>query len=217
MKKDTIILPMIMMMILFYGFVSIASSAYERTAYDQALTASWHPGSYCIPCHFSIMDVKKAQNLSNTCRCHEYRPVGKSSGYSVNMTTIYNMHKDIICIRCHIGMKNQQNVTAQDFHRIMQIDCSNCHKYVNGTYQIPEKKNCSDCHADGNPHIVHGTKINRLCIACHGEEFAKKYINKTIEISDKGMVILPSNVTIEREYPTITEFLGKILGIIMRI
>lgn len=197
------------LMISFYGFVSI-SSAYERPVYDQALTAPWHPGSYCIPCHFSLMDKEKAQSISNGCKCHDYRPNGTTGGYKVNMTKIYDIHKDIICIRCHIGMKGQDNVTAQDFHRIMPIACSNCHNYTGGTYQIPEKTKCSDCHADGNPHVVHGNKIDKLCIACHGEEFANKYVNQTI-ITDKGMVILPVNNTI-REYPTITEFLVKLIG-----
>lgn len=202
------------LMISFYGLVSISSATYERPAYDQALTAPWHPGSYCIPCHFSLMDIEKAKKISGSCKCHDYRPKGITGGYKVDMTKIYDIHKDIMCIRCHIGMKNQQNVTVQDFHRIMQIACSDCHTYVNGTYQIPEKKKCSDCHADGNPHVVHGDKIEKLCIACHGEEFANKYVNKTIEISDKGMVLLtPSNTTV-REYPTITGFLSKILDIV---
>jgi hypothetical protein len=132
------------------------------------------------------------------------------------MTKIYDIHKDTMCIRCHIGMKDQQDVTAQDFHRIMPIACSNCHKYTNGTYQVPEKKNCSACHADGNPHVVHGKKIEVLCVACHGEDFANKYVGKTINITDKGIVMLPGNATV-RVYPTITEFLGNMLGIITNV
>jgi hypothetical protein len=204
------------LIISFYGLVSISSAAYERPAYDQALTAPWHPGSYCIPCHFSLMDSGTAQKISNTCKCHDYKPAGSTGGYTINMTKIYDIHKDIMCIRCHIGMKSQQNVTAQDFHRIMPIACSNCHNYTNGTIQIPEKKNCSDCHADGNPHIVHGKKVEVLCVACHGEEFANKYINRPIQITDKGIVTLSGNVTV-REYPTITGYLSNILGILSRI
>lgn len=204
------------LIISFYGLVSISSAAYERPAYDQALTAPWHPGSFCIPCHFSLADKTTAQKISNGCVCHNYRPQGVTEGYSVNMTKIYDIHKDIICIRCHIGMKGQQDVTAQDFHRIMPIACSNCHSYNNGTYQIPEKKKCSDCHADGNPHVAHGNKINKLCIACHGEEFANKYVNRTIEISAQGMVVIPGNKT-TIEYPTITDIIGRILGILFNI
>jgi hypothetical protein len=200
------------LIISFYSLV-LLSSAYERPAYDQALTAPWHPGGFCIPCHFSLMERTTAEKISNTCRCHDYRPAGEISGYNINMTKIYDIHKDTMCIRCHIGMKDQKDVTAQDFHRIMPIACSNCHKFTNGTYQVPEKKNCSDCHADGNPHIVHGAKIEVLCVACHGEDFANKYVDKAINVTDIGLVLLPVNVTV-RVYPTITEFIGNMIGII---
>lgn len=200
------------LIISFYSLVPI-SSAYERPAYDQALAAQWHPGSFCIPCHFSLMDQGTAAKISNTCKCHDYRPEGQTSGYKINMTKIYDIHKDTMCVKCHIGMKDQKDVTAQDFHRIMPIACSNCHNYTNGSYQVPQKKNCSDCHADGNPHIVHGKKIEILCVACHGEEFANKYVGKVINVTDIGMVLLPVNATV-RVYPTITEFLGSMLGII---
>ena len=212
-EKSFIFNILTILMISFYGLVSISSAVYERPAYDQALTAPWHPGSYCIQCHFSLLDKTQAQQMSNTCKCHDYRPAGNIDGYTINMTKIYDIHKDNMCIRCHIGNKNQQTITAQDFHRIMPIACSNCHNYTNGTYQVPAKKNCSDCHADGNPHVVHGDKIEKLCVACHGEEFANKYVNKKIEITAQGMVVVPENTTV-REYPTISSFLSKILGIL---
>ncbi len=37
---------------------------------------------------------------------------------------------------------------------------------------------CCMLDMDGNPHVVHGTKINELCVACHGEEFANKYLEE---------------------------------------
>jgi hypothetical protein len=199
---------------LFYVFVTI-SAAYERPAFDTALTAKWHPGGYCIPCHYSLMNIEKARSISNTCSCHDIRPRGETGGYNINMTKIYDIHNNIICIRCHIGIKNPDEVTVQDFHRIMKIACSNCHTYANGTYQVPEKTNCSDCHAGGNPHTVHGNKTEILCIACHGEDFAKKYADKTVSIPDR-------NVTIAKQigpedYPTVARILSKIIGTLMKI
>lgn len=200
----------------FYALVSV-SAAYERPAVDTALTAPWHPGGYCIPCHYSLMTLDKAKNISNTCGCHNLRPAGQTSGYKIDMSKIYGIHNNIICIRCHIGMKNQDGVTAQDFHRIMPIACSNCHTYTNGTIQIPDKKNCSDCHADGNPHVVHGNKIETLCVACHGEDFASKYTSGIVSIpNNNGTTAKPVGVSFT-DYPTITRFLYKIFGTIMKI
>lgn len=199
--------------VVLFSMISI-SAAYERVQPKDGLIAPWHPGGYCISCHYSLTSIEKAQKISYTCSCHDYRPKGETGGYKVNMSKIFDIHKDIICIRCHIGMKDQKNVSAQDFHRIMKIECSNCHRYSNGTYQIPEKKNCSDCHASGNPHVVHAreNRVGKMCIACHGEEFAKKYANKTILVGETNISIKPEVV---KEYPTIADFLSKILKIII--
>jgi hypothetical protein len=200
----------LIILILFYGTIYV-SAAYERVSFNDGLYDQWHPGAFCIPCHYSLMSLEKAQSISSGCKCHNYRPNGEITGYKVDMANITEIHKDIICIRCHIGMKDQKNISAQDFHRIMPIACSNCHIYLNGTIQVPEKKNCSDCHTDGNPHVVHGTKIGELCIACHGEEFAKKYTNTTLVITEKNISI---KTEIVAESPTITNFIYKILQMI---
>lgn len=188
-----------------------ASATYERVLPTDGLIAPWHPGSYCISCHYSLMDINKAQNISYSCRCHDYKPAGVV-GYKVDMAKITDLHKDIICIRCHIGMKNQDNVSAADFHRIMPIACTNCHTYVNGTIQVPKKINCSDCHANGNPHVIHGDKVGELCVACHGEDFANKYANGTIVITENNISLKPLVVN---ETPTITDFIYRILKAII--
>lgn len=199
----------LIILILFYS--PDISAAYQRVSFDDGLYAQWHPGAFCIPCHYALTSLEKAQSISAGCQCHNYRPNGETTGYKVDMANITELHKDIICIRCHIGMKDQQSVSAQDFHRIMPIACSNCHTYLNGTIQIPEKKNCSDCHANGNPHVVHGAKIGQLCIACHGEEFAKKYPNNTFVVTEGNVSIKPEIVV---ESPTITNFIYKLLQMI---
>lgn len=206
-------------MTILSDFAIISNAAYERPEFSDGLYSSWHPGSYCIPCHYSLMSVEKAKNISIGCQnCHQYKPKG-SSKYDIDMSKIFNIHKDIICIRCHIGIKNQNKVTAQDFHKIMPIDCKNCHNYSKGTYQVPEKKNCSDCHANGDPHIVHSgnKRLEKMCIACHGEEFANKYISKglQINISEQGIVSTkPPVAGVKVEYPTIGKFLENVLKMI---
>lgn len=202
---------LILIFIIFY--IPVPVSAYERTMPTDGLIGAWHPGGYCISCHYSLTSIEKAQAISYSCECHNYRPSGITTGYKIDMANITNLHKDIMCIRCHIGMKDQNNVSAQDFHRIMPIACNNCHGYINGTIQIPEKKNCSDCHANGNPHVVHGNKVGELCIACHGEDFAKKYSNGTINVTENNVSLQPEVV---KEYPTVTDLIDKILQTIWK-
>lgn len=208
----------IMAVLSFFTIISISNAAYERPEFSDGLYASWHPGSFCIPCHYSLNSVEKAKNISIGCQnCHQYKPKG-STKYDIDMSKIFNIHKDIICIRCHIGIKNQKEVTAQDFHRIMPIACNNCHNYSNGTYQIPEKKNCSDCHANGDPHVVHSgdKRLEKICIACHGEDFANKYISGAVQInvSKLGIISVGSATGTAVEYPTIGKFLENIFKMI---
>ncbi len=203
------------LIISFSFYLSPVDAAYERPEFKDGLTSNWHPGAFCIPCHYSLMSTEKAQNISVSCKnCHENmraREKGKRK-YEIDMNRVFNIHKDIVCIRCHIGTKEQRDVTAQDFHRIMPIDCINCHNYTNGMYQKPEKKNCSDCHMKGDPHVVHGDKVDKMCIACHGEVFANKYVNGTF--LKPGQNISTKMLKETREYPTIVNFFEKILRIL---
>ncbi len=211
------IIGIISILIISFSFYLSPVGAYERPEFKDGLTSNWHPGAYCIPCHYSLMSKEKAQNISIACKnCHEdMRAQGKGKGkYEIDMNKILGIHKDIVCIRCHIGTKDQK-VNAQDFHRIMPIDCRNCHNYTNGTYQKPEKKNCSDCHMKGDPHVVHGDKVDKICIACHGEKFANKYVNRTFLKPGQNISAIMLKET--REYPTIVNFLEMILQILSKI
>ena len=204
--------------ILIVIVLSGSAKAYERPEFKDGLADKWHPGNFCIPCHYSLMSKEKAQAISSGCKCHDYKPKDAVGKYKVDMTKIFDIHKDIVCIRCHVGIKNQENVTAMDFHRIMSnTPCLSCHTFVNNTYQKPQKTNCSDCHG-GDPHVVHGNRLEKMCVACHGE-FGENYTNKTIEIS--GKMNTPSIVETEAintgEYPTIAEFLSRIFKSIAQV
>ncbi len=201
--------------IVFISIVISTSTAYERPAYEDALMAPWHTGGYCIPCHYSLLGVEEANKIR--CKtCHDYRPKDAERKYDVDMSEIFDIHKDNMCIKCHIGTKDREDITVQEFHMIMPIECLDCHDAnANGTYLKPEKKECSECHYSGDPHLIHGKKIEELCIPCHGEEFANKYIDKTIEISEKGIISVKPEVV--KEYPTIGQFFGKILQVLLKI
>ncbi len=205
---------LIFLLILFSIFSSILiinSDAYERPEYDNALVAPWHTGGYCVPCHYSLMDIKKARDISTGCKCHDFQKKGAESKYIVEMTKIVGIHKDIICVRCHIGIKSEDEITAQEFHRIMPIDCKNCHNQSEGTYVIPEKK-CSACHMNGDPHLVHGNKIEKICTACHGTEFAGKYVGKKLNVSAEGISVQSEII---REYPTIVKYIDNIIKMVL--
>ncbi|HEY9204675.1 MAG TPA: hypothetical protein VIO58_02045 [Candidatus Methanoperedens sp.] len=209
MKKG-LIFSLITVFILIAAF---PSNAYERPAFKDGLVDKWHPGGYCIPCHYTLLNVEDAQKISNGCKCHEYRPKNVESGYKVDMTQILDIHKDTVCIRCHVGTKSQANLTAGDFHLVMsKTPCLSCHTYVNGTYLKPEKTRCSECHS-GDPHVVHGDRLEKMCEACHGD-FAEKYVNNTGPISFAPSVI--KEPTVEERF-TVGEFIAKILQSLLRI
>jgi Zn finger protein HypA/HybF involved in hydrogenase expression len=206
--KVTIIISLI---ILLFFSLAISVGAYERPEFTDGLTDSWHPGAFCIPCHYTLLSTDKAQSISNGCKCHDYIPKNAESKYSVDMKQIFNIHKDIVCIRCHVGVKEGANLTAADFHRIMSKEaCLACHTYENGTYQKPQKTKCSDCHS-GDPHVVHGKKLERMCITCHGD-FAATYIaNKTVSSS----LSKPDDVV--KEYPTIGQIISNLIESLFQI
>ncbi len=193
---------------------SIAVDAYERPQFKDGLTDAWHPGSYCIPCHYTLIGPEKAQNISNGCKCHDYTPKGSEGTLKVDMKQIFDIHKDIVCIRCHVGMKEENNVTAADFHRVMsKTACLSCHTYANGTIQKPIKTSCSDCHG-GDPHVVHGDKLDKMCVACHGE-FADKYVNPPSAL--RPSLSQQPAVAAVKEYPTIAQFIGRLIGSLMQM
>jgi hypothetical protein len=217
-KKKTVInigLGIIGLVIIMSIIDPSSGAIYKRPEFNDSLYASWHPGSFCIPCHYTLMSTEQAQNISVGCQCHQYKPEG-STKYNIDMTQIFKIHKDVICVRCHIGFKNPDEVTPQEFHSIMPIDCKNCHNYTaNGEMEIPDKRNCSDCHAGGDPHIVHSKNDNlaKICVACHGENFASQYIsgNVKINISQQGNVSIQPVPQINVQYPTIGNFLANLL------
>jgi hypothetical protein len=196
---------------LFFVSLPISANAFERPEFQDGLTDSWHPGAFCIPCHYTLLSKDKAQSISNGCKCHDYVSSDAVNKYSVDMKKIFDIHKDIVCIRCHAGVKDGNNITASDFHRIMSKEaCLACHTYVNGTIQKPQKTNCSDCHS-GDPHVVHGNKLENMCVICHGD-FAQKYVtNKTVG------TVLAKPVEVVPEYPTIGQIISNLLGSVSQI
>ncbi len=222
-KYDLIVKILIFSFAVFSLMILIAgrANAYERPEFTDGLISNWHPGSFCIPCHYTLLGNERAREISEGCSqtCHGSgnRPKDATSNYKVDMTKISKIHKDIICIKCHVSTKSEQNVTAVDFHRVMsKTACLTCHTFVNGTYVKPQKTSCSDCHG-GNPHVVHGKRIDRMCVACHGE-FGEKYIGKLelpSNVSNMSQTIKKSEVGV-KEYPTIGMIITRIIESLLR-
>ena len=198
--------------LMIFFFSSVASvNAFERPEIKDGLTDKWHPGAFCIPCHYTLLNTDKAQSISNGCKCHDFRPINAENKYKVDMKKIFDIHKEIVCIRCHVGVKDGTNVTAADFHRIMSKEtCFTCHTYENGTIQKPQKTKCSDCHS-GDPHVVHGKRLERMCETCHGE-FAKNYVG----VKSTGIVSTRPEAAVQ-EHPTIGQIISNIIGSLLQI
>ena len=199
-------------------FFSIQASAYERPQFKDGLMDNWHPGKICIPCHYTLAGTEKAKAISTNCfKCHANRPQNVQGGYNIDMVKIFNIHKDMVCIRCHVGIKDGDKITAQDFHRVMsKTACLSCHTFENGTYQKPKKTKCSDCHG-GDPHVIHGERIEKMCPACHGV-FGEKYINMTAPASELPIPLNKSNTVLKDEgYLTIGQFINNIIESFMQI
>lgn len=190
-------------------------NAYESPEYKDGLFQSWHRANLCIPCHYMLGGTAKAQAISNSCEnCHKYRIKGATAANDrkIEMSNIENIHTDMVCIKCHVGTEAGINITAADFHRVMsKTACLSCHTFENGTYIKPLKTKCSDCHS-GSPHVVHGTKLDKMCVACHGEDIGK-FINMTPEEAGKKMLLSGQNITIAEipEYPTIGQFIIRLI------
>lgn len=194
---------------IFFVLLAVSANAYERPEFKDGLTEKWHPGRFCIPCHYTLMETEKAREISNSCfKCHDNRPENVERGYQIDMSKIYVIHEDIVCIRCHVGTKEETEATAADFHRVMsKTSCLSCHTFENGTYQKPLKTSCSDCHG-GDPHVVHGSRLEKMCVACHGE-FGEKYsIPSPSNFSVSNMSAAEQSV---EGFPTIGEIIIKII------
>jgi hypothetical protein len=223
-KKYDLITGILILSLMVVSLIIIAepAHAYERPEYTDGLTGNWHPGGFCIPCHYTLLGNERAKEISTKCTqtCHARANIPKDSknAYKVNMVKISEIHRDILCIRCHIGTKSALNVTAVDFHRVMsKTDCMSCHTFENDSYVKPQKTDCSDCHG-GDPHVVHGKRLDNMCEACHGE-FALKYIDKLKLPSNASNATLLSSMnkteTI-KGYPTIGEIISRIIESILR-
>lgn len=199
---------MLRYIIIFFILFSGYANAYERPEFEDGLADKWHSGGFCIPCHYTLMSTEKAQTISKGCTCHDYRPKNVKDKYKINMNEIFDIHKDIVCIRCHVGIKTTNNVTAADFHRVMnKVACLSCHTYSNGTYQKPQKTACSECHG-GDPHVIHDKRIGKMCVACHGT-FGEKYTEKLPP--EIRASLEKQNISTVRKYPSIGEFIIKII------
>lgn len=222
-KKYEILIRILILfiMVLFLILIAEPANAYERPEFTDGLTNKWHPGSYCIPCHYTLLSSEKATEISQGCKksCHSLKPKNGRK-YEVDMGLVSNIHEDKICIRCHIGSKDESSITASDFHRIMSnVACLDCHRSEDGTYVKPQKTRCSDCH-DGGPHVVHGTKVESICEACHGE-YGRKYLS-TLEIP-KALNITLMNATLNKqeevkdEFPTLGQFVTRLIESFIKV
>lgn len=192
-------------------FIPVSAGDYKRPEYKDGLEDKWHPGGYCIPCHYMLLGTEKAREISHGCdKCHVYTPKGADSGLKIDMSKVYDVHKDIVCIRCHVGIKD--NMTSVDFHMIKsKMACETCHTVANGTYLKPPTTKCSNCHSS-DPHVVHGKRVENLCVACHGE-FGEKYVKPPA-----ALVPSPGKPEVAVEaFPTIGEFMSKIIESLIRI
>ncbi len=206
--------PLILIMLSLL-LLAVTANAYERLEFQDGLADKWHPGAFCIPCHYTLLGDEKAKAISNNCfKCHAHRPKDAKGGYEVDMTNILELHKDIVCIRCHVGTKNQVNMTATDFHMIKsKIACEICHTSANGTYLKPPTTRCSACHGI-DPHVVHGKKLEKICVACHGE-FGEEYIKASEETMKPPSILEPEPVI--KGYTTIGEFMSKIIESVVQM
>ena len=133
-----------------------------------------------------VAGTEKAKAIDSNCEnCHKYREKGAYfNTKKIDMTPIIDIHTNIVCIRCHVGLKTQANITAADFNRVMsKTPCLSCHTFKNGTYVKPIKNKCSDCHS-GDPHVAHGEKLEKMCVACHGD-FGEQFVNKSTKNENK--------------------------------
>lgn len=204
--------------VLFLTYSALPVKAYERPEIKDGLTKEWHPGGFCIPCHYTLLDAGTAKKISSGCKkCHQYVDKNGRNDKIIDMTKIFDLHKDVVCIRCHAG-KEPESMTASDFHRIMsKTACLQCHALKNGNYVKPEKTKCSDCHS-ADPHVVHEKKVEKMCVACHGE-FGEKYINlpaneKTSALS--SILISEKTSKVPVEYATIGEFINTLIESLLK-
>lgn len=218
MNKNAFILLSILSIVLFVGIITDNVVAYERPEFNDGLMGPWHPGALCITCHYVLNSQERALSISNGCKCHnvDYAQKGSVSDKKVNSSKIFDYHKNIICVKCHVGTSKNQTL-PQDIHRVMsKTDCSKCHVFENGTVRRPEKTKCFECHG-GDPHVVHGNKVENVCPACHGE-FAERYLDRTLKASEKAMLpaailnLSSNKEEKKREYNTISEFLTNIIN-----
>ncbi|NJD76637.1 MAG: hypothetical protein FIB08_06000 [Candidatus Methanoperedens sp.] len=220
LNKPTIVILIISLAMFSFILMAGQADAYERPDYKDGLTGNWHPGSFCIPCHYTLLGNERAKEISSGCTkaCHAIgnRPKDTKTAYKIEIASISKIHKDIVCIKCHVGTKSEKNVTAVDFHRVMsKTACLDCHTYVNGSYLKPQRTACSDCHGE-NPHIVHGKRLDKMCEACHGE-FAEKFISKLelpSNLSNMSRSAAVSKSETIKEYPTIGQIISRIFALI---
>jgi hypothetical protein len=203
-----------------FVLISGIGNAYERPEFTDGLTADWHPGSFCIPCHYTLASTERAKEISSGCTCHsqEYMDKNSTSSFKIDMSKIFTIHKNIICIRCHVGEKSKDNITAADIHRVMsKTPCSSCHVFANGTYLKPQKTGCSDCHG-GDPHVVHGARLDKMCVACHGD-FGEKYANKLVlpyNATNISLSVITKQQNTLNQFPTIGQILTGIIQALIR-
>lgn len=224
-KKDTkyrSIIRILIISLVMFSLILMANqaNAYERPEYKDGLDAKWHAGRICLPCHYTILSDAEAKEISRGCssHCHKstYRPKDSKNKYKLDMSKIVDLHKDVMCIRCHAGIRNENNITATDFHRMMsKTGCLSCHRFENGTYFKPEKTKCSECHAS-DPHVVHDKKTEKMCVLCHGD-FVENYVNPATQdqVSEKTVDMAREKTTIES--PTIGQFISSMIESLIKI
>lgn len=212
MKKHILILTIISIFTIL--FITYQVAAYQRSEIKDGLIGRWHPGALCISCHYSLSTTEKAQSISAGCKCHDkiYIPKEAKNVYEIDNSKIFDLHKNIICVRCHISTK-KDDANFQDLHSIKsRLKCTQCHVVENATVKIPEKKKCFECH-NGDPHVAHSNKTEKLCPVCHGE-FGERYIENNLLNSEKEMlpiILVKNESVVVKEYPTLVDFVINIV------
>ena len=215
----TLILSLSLMGALFI-FLSQPADGYERPQFKDGLASKWHSGSFCLPCHYMLLGTKNASDISKNCiKCHQYVPKNPTRNKEIDMTKIFGIHQDIVCIKCHVGPNADENLTAADFHSTMsKIPCLGCHVLKNGIYEKPPKTQCSACHS-ADPHVVHDNRLEKMCEACHGEFGANYSVPSpsTGAISNQSEIRSRESLSIGGQYPTIGQLISRIIESLIQI
>jgi len=150
-----------------------------------SLLGGSHPTQACDYCHSVLIPDRSERNgVLGACICHKdpYSPAGK-----VDMDLVSRGHDGNPCVRCHTGIR-PADLDADQYHLLhLDVECTWCHEKATTGFMVPGMT-CDDCHT-GGPHVVHGSKTETLCTACHGaygEQYQSQGIGAPISTTVNG-------------------------------